>query len=250
MAQRLVGACRARVVAVAGARPAMVASPMAHQGGWRSPAARTLSTASTKVKSFLEVEIADAKHEVEQVTGVEAMLENTSFKLDSAASKGTMLLLTHKNPDVLVKVEIHCTDSGAGETFDDMVEEGEEEVAEEAEDAEDAEEDSTEMESVRLDAFITKGGKTLLFECTAAGGVVEVDRLLVDYKEEEENDDTVYAPEFSELEASLQQSTDDFLAEHGVGTELAAAAQQVAFAHEQKLYLDWLNNFHAIVSKE
>lgn len=105
--------------------------------------------------------------------------------------------------------------------------------------------------AVFFDVNVTKRGASLAFECITDG--VNVDILSVQLRhggdEAAQDDDSAYGgPEFSTLDASLQDAFAAYLHARGVDAVLAEYLVELSIDKEQREYANWLKSTAAFVA--
>ncbi|KAL4427157.1 hypothetical protein ABPG77_001161 [Micractinium sp. CCAP 211/92] len=96
-------------------------------------------------------------------------------------------------------------------------------------------------------AAVTKGGKSLVFECKSDGQYLEVLHASLEPADGEVEDSAYTGPVYEELDEELQAKFEQYLAERGITQELGAYLLPLIHDKEQREYMHWLEGVEAFV---
>lgn len=96
-------------------------------------------------------------------------------------------------------------------------------------------------------ATITKGGKSLVFECKSDGQYFVVQHASVEPAGQELEESAYTGPAYEELDEDLQAKFEAYLAERGINQDLAAYLLPLVHDKEQREYMHWLEEVEEFV---
>ncbi|KAL4459170.1 hypothetical protein ABPG75_014035 [Micractinium tetrahymenae] len=96
-------------------------------------------------------------------------------------------------------------------------------------------------------AAVTKGGRSLVFECKSDGQYLEVLHASLEPAEGEVEDSAYTGPVYEELDEELQAQFEEYLAERGITQELGAYLLPLVHDKEQREYMGWLEGVETFV---
>lgn len=106
-----------------------------------------------------------------------------------------------------------------------------------------------ETSSVVFNVAVTKGDKSLVFECESDGTEVTINHVSYEPKGGIEQESVFTGPVFEELDESLKSHFLKYLEERGVTADLGEYLRFLIYDKEQREYAAWLKNVHDFVSK-
>ncbi|GAB4813132.1 hypothetical protein N2152v2_000178 [Parachlorella kessleri] len=116
---------------------------------------------------------------------------------------------------------------------------------------------------VVFNVSVTKGDKSLVFECRSDGSYCVIQHVSLEPAEGEVPESHYTGPVYAELDVELQyyigvyaeldeelqNNFAEFLAERGINEDLGAFLLQLMHDKEQREYMHWLQNVHTFVNK-
>ncbi len=201
------------------------------------------ATAVSKLRDILKTEQQMEKEQYEQIDTIKKFLKETpQWKFtDSDGSVSLKLSRTMGDKDIVLEWQLV---SPFGSDVEDMPE---------AEGHEQSQDEYPAMESTDFTITIQNkaGEKGLIYYCQTASG--EGHRYVIGNvrsfasPEEKESASAYNGPDFEDLDDSLQESFDEFLAEHGVNDEVCDFIDATAIDKEQREYMRWLKNVESFI---
>jgi complement component 1 Q subcomponent-binding protein, mitochondrial len=199
------------------------------------------AAAGTKLRDILKTEQKMEKEQYEQIDTIKTFLKETPQWAFTDSDGDVSLTLKRSMGDKEVTLEWQLVSPFGGD-FEDMPEEGEEQNQE-----------MPAMESTDFTITIQDkaGEKGLIYYCQTAAG--EGHRYVIGNvrsfatKEEKESVSAYNGPDFEDLDDTLQESFDEFLAEHGINDEVCDFIDATAVDKEQREYMRWLKNVESFI---
>jgi complement component 1 Q subcomponent-binding protein len=199
--------------------------------------------AVSKLHNVIKSEHQMEKEQYEQMESIKKFLQNAPQWKFSDNDGDVSLKLTRSMGDKDVTLEWQLV-SPFGNDFSDMS--GEEGAPE-------GQEEEFPMESTDFTITIQdkSGEKGLVYYCQTAAG--EGHRYMIGNvrsfasKAEKESDSSYNGPDFEDLDDSLQESFDEFLAEAGINDEVCDFIDATAIDKEQREYMRWLKNVDSFI---
>ena len=198
--------------------------------------------AVTKLHNIIKTEHQMEKEQYEQIATIKKFLEASPEWKFSEKEGDITLKLTRSMDDKDVILEWQLV-SPFGNEMGDMNEEGTPEGQEE-----DMPVESTDFTITIQDK---SGERGLMYYCQTAAG--EGHRYMIGNvrsfasAEERDSDATYNGPDFEDLDDSLQESFDEFLAEAGINDEVCDFVDATAIDKEQREYMRWLKNVDSFI---
>ena len=199
-------------------------------------------SAVTKLHNIIKSEHQMEKGQYEQMDTIKNFLSESSQWKFSDNEGNITLNLTRTMGDKEVILEWQLV-SPFGNDLNDLGEEGTPE----------GQEEDIPMESTDFTITIQdKSGECgLIYYCQTAAG--EGHRYMIGNvrsfasKAEKESDSAYNGPDFEDLDDSLQESFDEFLAEHGINDDVCDFIDATAIDKEQREYMRWLKNVDSFI---
>ena len=199
--------------------------------------------AVSKLHNVIKSEHQMEKEQYEQMESIKKFLQNAPQWKFSDDEGDITLKLTRSMGDKDVVLEWQLV-SPFGNDFSDF---GGEEGAQEGQ------EEEFPMESTDFTITIQdkSGEKGLVYYCQTAAG--EGHRYMIGNvrsfasKAEKDSDSSYNGPDFEDLDDSLQESFDEFLAEAGINDEVCDFIDATAIDKEQREYMRWLKNVDSFI---
>lgn len=198
--------------------------------------------AVTKLHNIIKTEHQMENDQYEQITTIKKFLQEApEWKFTDKDGDVTLKLARSMNDkDVILEWQLA---SPFGNDMSDMNEEGSAE----------GEEDEAPMESTDFTITIQDktGEKGLIYYCQTAAG--EGHRYMIGNVRsfasaaEKDSDASYNGPDFEDLDDSLQESFDEFLAEAGITDEVCDFVDATAVDKEQREYMRWLKNVDSFI---
>jgi complement component 1 Q subcomponent-binding protein len=182
------------------------------------------------------------KEQYEQIETIKKFLKDSPQWTFNDSEGDVTLKLTRSMGDKDVILEWQLV-SPFGNDLGDFNEEGNQE----------GQEEDIPMESTDFTITIQdkSGEKGLVYYCQTAAG--EGHRYMIGNvrsfasKAEKESDSSYNGPDFEDLDDSLQESFDEFLAEAGINDEVCDFIDASAIDKEQREYMRWLKNVDSFI---
>jgi len=199
--------------------------------------------AISKLQNVIKSEHQMEKEQYEQIETIKKFLKDAPQWSFSDSDGDVTLKLTRSMGDKDVILEWQLV-SPFGNDMGDFNEEG---------NPEGKEEEDFPMESTDFTITIQdkSGEKGLVYYCQTATG--EGHRYMIGNvrsfasNAEKESDSSYNGPDFEDLEDSLQESFDEFLAEAGINDEVCDFIDASAIDKEQREYMRWLKNVDSFI---
>ena len=198
--------------------------------------------AVTKLHNIIKTEQQMEKEQYEQMTTIKKFLDTApQWKFTDKDGEVTLKLSrSMEDKDVIVEWQLA---SPFGNDMGDLNEEGAE-----AQDEEDIPMESTDFTITIQDK---SGEKGLMYYCQTAAG--EGHRYMIGNVRsfasaaERDSDASYNGPDFEDLDDTLQESFDEFLAEAGISDEVCDFVDATAVDKEQREYMRWLKNVDSFI---
>ena len=209
--------------------------------GLRAIASATASNpASTRLSKALAAELQEEKSQYEQPSLLKSFLRDSDWKLtDTDGDVNMKLVREFGGKSVSVEWQLVSPFNS--------------EMDFEGEEGENAEEESR-MESTDFTITVSdKRDQGVIFYCSTSAG--EGHRYVIGNVRsfgsaaERESVSAYNGPDFEDLQESLQEGFDEFLAEVGVNDELCDFVDAAAVDKEQREYIRWLSNIQGVLAK-
>jgi complement component 1 Q subcomponent-binding protein len=200
------------------------------------------SAAVSKLHNVIKSEHQMEKEQYEQIETIKKFLKDSPQWTFNDSEGDVTLKLTRSMGDKDVILEWQLV-SPFGNDLGDFNEEGNQE----------GQEEDIPMESTDFTITIQdkSGEKGLVYYCQTAAG--EGHRYMIGNvrsfasKAEKESDSSYNGPDFEDLDDSLQESFDEFLAEAGINDEVCDFIDASAIDKEQREYMRWLKNVDSFI---
>ena len=205
----------------------------------RAPARFMSGAAVSKLHNIIKSEHQMEKEQYEQIENIKTFLkDHPQWKLND--TEGDVTLKMNKTMgDKTVTLEWQLV-SPFGSDFGDMNEEANPEAQE-----------PTESTDFTITIQDKAGERGLIYYCQTAAG--EGHRYMIGNVRsfasaaERESDSAYNGPDFEDLDDSLQESFDEFLAEAGINDEVCDFIDASAVDKEQREYMRWLKNVDSFI---
>eukprot|EP00386_Alphamonas_edax_P009237 GDKI01030418.1.p2 GENE.GDKI01030418.1~~GDKI01030418.1.p2 ORF type:complete len:251 (+),score=100.69 GDKI01030418.1:55-753(+) len=201
---------------------------------------RFFSAEGQKLLKTITAEVRHEQSNYEKPDIIKTFVEKNEWKFEEKDSDVNMVLVKETKDGYKVSVDFQLTSPIGQEGFE----------GEGAQDDEMGGEEVTDF-SITVE---NKSGSGMTFYCSTSGGD-QAHRFLIGNvrqfanAEEKENPSAYNGPEFEDLDESLQEGLDEWLASLGVNEELCDLIDAAAIDKEQREYMRWLSNFQKFFEK-